>query len=107
MWPLHAEEQGNEAKAREAEEREERRRKAKERQEKLMQEFATKQKQFMERTMQTEEAESMDWNDEGEKKKCEYDCVICNQSSPSTEDKPMGCVDKKTIFREFNSWISF
>lgn len=24
--------------------------------------------------------------------KKEYDCVICNQTSPSTEDKPMGLV---------------
>lgn len=36
----------------------------------------------------------MDWNNEEEVlvSKQEYDCVICNQSSPSTEDKPMGLV---------------
>lgn len=36
----------------------------------------------------------MDWNNEDEVllSKQEYDCVICNQSSASTEDKPMGLV---------------
>lgn len=36
----------------------------------------------------------MDWNVEEEVSisKQEYDCVICNQSSPSTEEKPMGLV---------------
>lgn len=36
----------------------------------------------------------MDWNAEDEVSisKQEYDCVICNQSSPSTDEKPMGLV---------------
>ena len=38
----------------------------------------------------------MDWTeDEGTTllaSKKEYDCVICNQTTPSTEDKPMGLV---------------
>lgn len=38
----------------------------------------------------------MDWNeDDGTPllaSKREYDCVICNQTTPSTEDKPMGQV---------------
>lgn len=82
----------------ESKEREERRRKAKERQQKLMAEFASKQKQFMERAMETEEGSSaMDWNQTEEDtvlaaNKQEYDCVICNQTSPSTDDKPMGLV---------------
>lgn len=53
IWPRRAEEEGSEAKAREAMEREERRRKAKERQQKLIEEFASMQKQFMEKAMET------------------------------------------------------
>lgn len=54
LWPHRAEEQGSgEAKAREAQEREDRRRRAKERQQRLIEEFANKQKQFMEKTMET------------------------------------------------------
>lgn len=38
----------------------------------------------------------MDWDQEENTAKLtskkEYDCVICNQTSPSTEDKPMGLV---------------
>lgn len=35
----------------------------------------------------------MEWNaEEVSVSKQEYDCVICNQSSPSTEEKPMGLV---------------
>lgn len=38
----------------------------------------------------------MDW-EQGEGpatlvSKKEYDCVICNQTTPSTEDKPMGLI---------------
>lgn len=33
-----------------------------------------------------------DENEELFVSKQEYDCVICNQSTPSTEDKPMGLV---------------
>ncbi|XP_023317565.1 E3 ubiquitin-protein ligase Ubr3 isoform X3 [Trichogramma pretiosum] len=79
-------------------EREERRRRARERQQKLMAEFANKQKQFMQKTMESDEAgtSGMDWNaEEGQTKlvsKKEYDCVICNQTTPSSEDKPMGLV---------------
>lgn len=46
--------------------------------------------------MEEEEAAAnqMDWNNEDEVlvSKQEYHCVICNQSSVSTEDKPMGLV---------------
>lgn len=33
----------------------------------------------------------MDWQ-EKESSRQEYDCVICNQTTPSTEDEPMGLV---------------
>ncbi|KOC63815.1 E3 ubiquitin-protein ligase UBR3 [Habropoda laboriosa] len=89
--------QESEDKQREKEhrEREERRRRAKERQQKLMAEFANKQKQFMESTMETG-IFGMDWDQKGSKTKVtskkEYDCVICGQSSPSTERNNMGLV---------------
>lgn len=60
-----------------------------------MAEFASKQKQFMEKAMETEGcASDMEWMSEEKVlvSKQEYDCVICNQSTPSTEDKPMGLV---------------
>lgn len=99
LWPRRRERE-EEQRQRENREREERRKRAKERQQKLMAEFATKQKQFMERAMEEEEAAAaaasrMDWNaDEAEElvSKQEYHCVICNQSSTSTEEKPMGLV---------------
>lgn len=90
LWPSQ-EEREEAKKQKENKEREERRRRAKERQEKLMAEFANKQKQFMEKAMETDETnEGMDESILVSKQ--EYDCVICNQSSPSTEDKPMGLV---------------
>lgn len=92
IWPPQPECE-EEQRKRENKEREERRRRAKERQQKLMAEFASKQKQFMER-METDEVTSdMEWaNEEVLLSKQEYDCVICNQSTASTEDKPMGLV---------------
>ncbi|KAJ8946859.1 hypothetical protein NQ318_006769 [Aromia moschata] len=90
LWPSQ-EEREEAKKQRENKEREERRRRAKERQQKLMAEFANKQKQFMEKAMEADEnAEGME--EEVLVSKQEYDCVICNQSTPSTEDKPMGLV---------------
>lgn len=53
LWPKKQEERDEEREEREAREREERRRKAKDRQQKLMAEFATKQKQFMEKARET------------------------------------------------------
>ncbi|KAL1497456.1 hypothetical protein ABEB36_008425 [Hypothenemus hampei] len=94
LWPS-VEENEKAKKIRENKEREERRRRAKERQEKLMAEFAKKQNDFWKREkerMETDEnTESMEDNDIPISKQ-EYDCVICNISSPSTEDKPMGLV---------------
>ncbi|KAJ8931392.1 hypothetical protein NQ314_015698, partial [Rhamnusium bicolor] len=90
LWPSQ-EEREEAKKQRDCKEREERRRRAKERQQKLMAEFANKQKQFMEKAMETDEnADGME--EEVLVSKQEYDCVICNQSTPSTEEKPMGLV---------------
>ncbi|XP_020708415.2 E3 ubiquitin-protein ligase Ubr3 [Athalia rosae] len=97
LWPrMHDCE--DEQREKENRDREERRRRAKERQQKLMADFANKQKEFMEKTMETDEAgvSGMDWSQQEEPTKVaskkEYDCVICNQTTPSTEDKPMGLV---------------
>jgi Na+-translocating ferredoxin:NAD+ oxidoreductase RnfC subunit len=53
LWPQKQEEGEEEQKEKEAKEREDRRRRAKERQQKLMAEFASKQKLFMEKAMET------------------------------------------------------
>lgn len=96
LWPPQQESE-REQKQRENKEREERRRRAKDRQQKLMAEFATKQRQFLATAMANEEAAAsgMDWtNEDGSVlgSKQEYDCVICSQTTPSTEDKPMGLI---------------
>uniref|UniRef100_A0A8D8RJ41 E3 ubiquitin-protein ligase n=1 Tax=Cacopsylla melanoneura TaxID=428564 RepID=A0A8D8RJ41_9HEMI len=95
LWPRQPEETDAERKGREERERNERRRRAKERQNKLMKEFADKQKQFMEKAMANKD-EEMEWDEDEtsqkETSKKEYDCVICNQTSPSTNEKPMGLV---------------
>ncbi|XP_072397284.1 E3 ubiquitin-protein ligase Ubr3 [Diabrotica undecimpunctata] len=93
LWPSK-EEREEAKKQRENREREERRKRAKERQQKLMQEFANKQKQFMEKAMECDDAAEEEEEEEEEEvaKQQEYDCVICNQSSPSTEEQPMGLV---------------
>lgn len=94
LWPSQ-EENEKAKKMRENREREERRRRAKERQQKLMAEFTKKQNEFWKREqekMETEEnAENMEHSALPISKQ-EYDCVICNISSPSTEEKPMGLV---------------
>ncbi|XP_060521351.1 E3 ubiquitin-protein ligase Ubr3 [Cylas formicarius] len=94
LWPSQ-EENDNAKKLKENREREERRRRAKERQEKLMAEFAKKQNDFWKREKERMETDEQSENMEHESvpvSKQEYDCVICNISSPSTEDKPMGLV---------------
>ncbi|KAL9877993.1 ubr3 ubiquitin ligase isoform 2-T2 [Glossina fuscipes fuscipes] len=94
LWPNQREKQA-EQKAREAKEKEERRKRARERQMKMMQEFANKQKEFM----QTAAANNMDTgiDDEDEiyeeqPREKEYDCIICNCTSASTESNPIGLV---------------
>ncbi|KAI1295762.1 E3 ubiquitin-protein ligase UBR3 [Halotydeus destructor] len=81
--------------------KEERRRKARERQQKLMAEFASKQMAFM-RNMEKEQADTGGDMEEEPKaeteeessfvKMPEYECVICNQTCPSTVDRLMGMV---------------
>lgn len=93
LWPNQREKQA-EQRAKETKEKEERSKRARERQQKLMEEFANKQKRFMEQT-----AEEMDYcdydeqeNDEEMTREKEYVCIICNLTSPSTELNPMGLV---------------
>lgn len=94
LWGKKPEENKDEQKMREDEEREERRRRAKERQKKLMEEFASQQKQFMAMAMETDE-NGMDWEEDENASvvsKKEYDCAICNQTTLSTAENPMGLV---------------
>lgn len=89
LWPNQREKQA-EQKAKETKEKEERSKRARDRQQKLMQEFAHKQKKFMEQT-----AEGMECDDEEEmeqQREKEYVCIICNMTSPSTESNPVGLV---------------
>ncbi|XP_071532346.1 E3 ubiquitin-protein ligase Ubr3 isoform X3 [Panulirus ornatus] len=82
----------------EARAREEKRKRAKERQKRVMAEFANRQRQFMEQN-KAEAAESeatgndaMEVEEEQPERHKEYDCVICNQSIPSTPERPVGLV---------------
>lgn len=73
--------------------KEERRKKARERRQKLMEEFASKQKAFMEQAMDMDEmadepSESCTQSSSEE----EYHCSICGRSVPSTPERPMGLV---------------
>ncbi|XP_073710937.1 E3 ubiquitin-protein ligase ubr3 isoform X2 [Misgurnus anguillicaudatus] len=76
--------------------KEERRQRARERQQKLLAEFASRQKSFMETAMDVESPEGdavMDMStSEPLDSEVLYDCVICGQSGPSTEDRPTGLV---------------
>ncbi|XP_035378865.1 E3 ubiquitin-protein ligase ubr3 isoform X1 [Electrophorus electricus] len=76
--------------------KEERRQRARERQQKLLAEFASRQKSFMETAMDVESPEVDAAMDVGTAEPLDsevlYDCVICGQSGPSTEDRPTGLV---------------
>uniref|UniRef100_A0A673M6J4 E3 ubiquitin-protein ligase n=1 Tax=Sinocyclocheilus rhinocerous TaxID=307959 RepID=A0A673M6J4_9TELE len=76
--------------------KEERRQRARERQQKLLAEFASRQKSFMETAMDVESTETDAVMDMGSAEPLDsevlYDCVICGQSGPSTEDRPTGLV---------------
>uniref|UniRef100_A0A669DM23 E3 ubiquitin-protein ligase n=1 Tax=Oreochromis niloticus TaxID=8128 RepID=A0A669DM23_ORENI len=76
--------------------KEERRQRARERQQKLLAEFASRQKSFMETAMDVESPDIEAAMDLGASEVMEseilYDCVICGQSGPSTEDRPTGLV---------------
>ncbi|KAH8281298.1 hypothetical protein KR018_008288, partial [Drosophila ironensis] len=98
LWPNQREKQA-EAKARETKEKEERRKRARERQQKMMQDFANKQKQFMQSAAAAasnveyglEDEEEDDLYEEQPREK-EYDCIICNCTTSSTESNPIGLV---------------
>ncbi|KAH8386846.1 hypothetical protein KR093_002873, partial [Drosophila rubida] len=98
LWPNQREKQA-EARARETKEKEERRKKARERQQKMMQDFANKQKQFMQSAAAA--ANNMDYGLEDDDEEAmyeeqvrekEYDCIICNCTTASTETNPIGLV---------------
>lgn len=92
LWPNQRERQA-EQKAREAKEKEDRSKRAKERQQRLMQEFANKQKQFMAQAMESELDMDMEESYEMEQpREKEYDCIICNTTSASSESNPIGLV---------------
>ncbi|XP_034123903.1 E3 ubiquitin-protein ligase Ubr3 [Drosophila guanche] len=98
LWPNQREKQA-EARARESKEKEERRKKARERQQKMMQDFANKQKQFMQSAAAAannmdnglEDDDDEDLYEEQPREK-EYDCIICNCTTASTETNPIGLV---------------
>uniref|UniRef100_A0ABM5EWZ9 E3 ubiquitin-protein ligase n=1 Tax=Pogona vitticeps TaxID=103695 RepID=A0ABM5EWZ9_9SAUR len=76
--------------------KEERRQKARERQQKLLAEFASRQKSFMETAMDVESPDADIAMEiataEQHVSEAIYDCVICGQSGPSTEERPAGLV---------------
>ncbi|KAG7466885.1 hypothetical protein MATL_G00147050 [Megalops atlanticus] len=76
--------------------KEERRQKARERQQKLLAEFASRQKSFMESAVDVESPDTDVTMDlaasELPESEVLYDCVICGQSGPSTDQRPMGLV---------------
>ncbi|XP_031559765.1 E3 ubiquitin-protein ligase UBR3-like [Actinia tenebrosa] len=77
-----------------------RRKQARERQQKLLAEFASKQKSFMEQALKRDpdalDDVSMDVDappDTSETNNDKtYECVICGEASPSTEERPVGLV---------------
>ena len=75
-----------------------RRRRARERQQRVMADFANKQKEFMEKNMGSATGE-MDLSDSTEDEPPTaaaadpmFDCVICNQQTTTTQDRPIGLV---------------
>lgn len=101
-WPNQRERMAEQA-AFESREKEERSKRAKDRQQKLMEEFAKKQKRFMEMAAKgMDGAEPLDADadqpEEGEEafeekpREKEYVCIICNNTSASTETNPIGLV---------------
>lgn len=90
LWPNQREKQA-EQKAKENKEKEERSKRARDRQQKLMQEFAHKQKKFMEQATEDMECDDEEEEIEQQREK-EYVCIICNMTSPSTEANPVGMV---------------
>ncbi|XP_053609787.1 E3 ubiquitin-protein ligase Ubr3 [Plodia interpunctella] len=91
LWP-HQRERQAEQRARERQEKEERSRRARERQQQLMKEFARRQQQFLSSMHSMAGSDApMEWEDDAVVK--DYDCVICNTTSPTRVDDPIGlCV---------------
>ncbi|XP_048579140.1 E3 ubiquitin-protein ligase ubr3 isoform X3 [Nematostella vectensis] len=74
-----------------------RRQRARERQQKLLAEFASKQKSFLEKTLNVgQEAMEVDTEVDApapeETVEQSFECVICGEASPSTEERPVGLV---------------
>ncbi|CAB3261049.1 unnamed protein product [Arctia plantaginis] len=92
LWP-HQRERQAEQRARERREKEERSRRARDRQQQLMREFARRQQQFMSalQNMEGTDAATMEWEEEVAVEK-DYDCVICNTTTPTTAADPIGLV---------------
>lgn len=96
LWPQKEKLEDHSKSPKEMQDKEDRRRRAKERQQKLMAEFASRQKAFMQKTMETESEGSN--SKEKEKQETllnvdkEYECVICGQTTPSEEERPVGMV---------------
>lgn len=92
------EEESSASSEEEARAREEKRKRARERQKRVMAEFASRQRQFMEQNradaaeFDAGGADTMEVEEEQVERHKEYDCVICNQSIPSTPERPVGLV---------------
>lgn len=92
------EEESSASSEEEARAREEKRKRARERQKRVMAEFANRQRQFMEQNradaaeFEAGGADAMEVEEEQVERHKEYDCVICNQSIPSTPERPVGLV---------------
>ncbi len=103
LWPKDAEDEEERQRA-EAEEKEEKKRRAKARQDRMMEDMKKRQNIWMEKAKneldseipnpfldQAEESNSSDPGDI-QIKAVEYDCVICNQTGPSTPSNPIGLI---------------
>lgn len=92
------EEESSASSEEEARAREEKRKRARERQKRVMAEFANRQRQFMEQNrtdtseFEASGTDAMEVEEEQVERHKEYDCVICNQSIPSTPERPVGLV---------------
>ncbi|XP_045773199.1 E3 ubiquitin-protein ligase Ubr3 isoform X1 [Maniola jurtina] len=91
LWP-HQRERQAEQRARERREKEERSRRARDRQQQLMREFARRQQQFMSAMAMEVGDGAMEWDEEEEVVERDYDCVICNTTTPTTAQDPIGLV---------------
>ncbi|XP_065200275.1 E3 ubiquitin-protein ligase Ubr3-like isoform X2 [Planococcus citri] len=94
LWPQRPFKDDGDKKDLEDKEKE-RKRIARERQKKLIETFAHQRDEFQKKNIDATGEDKMDWEGSDEPQEVvqkEYHCVICGQSSPSKEDKPMGLV---------------